>query len=521
MAKNAFAALLAVLIGMGLAQAGSLEGFRGVLRAPDGDPELREHNLVEALGRLRGVPDLGGALLLTEWRDGDLDPRVAEVDRRCRLILANRFQQAVRDVLERGSPSSQSAAVEMVGQIGAAEARNELGLSLAPDLARLAVHGHPSVREATVRALGRIAPEPSVVLPVFRDMMTTGSVPLRRVAAEGVFHWIQVVVQRPAPARPAAPRELVAAAVAFLPVAGLGMQDAEVAIRQTSLATLGNAVAALVPLTTPTETAEIVPLFHVLRNLGPALARILDDSEPTLRLMARQTLEQISRIHSRLPPLAPAIDPWPPFLKTVLPPLARGLGDPDARLRQATLGVLECLDAEASPAAAAIYDALEDTDPLVRRGAVLLVGRIGPTKVPSAVPALIHLLHDGDLAFRLAGAVALERYGPWAEAAVPVLCEMTAETEPLEARVAAMRALAAVGKIGAGVSIPIFVAALADTDASIRLTAVQSLGLLGPTARSTAAALQKLHDDPVPEVQTAADDALRRVSTEEAKKGRE
>ena len=485
---------LMLLTGVGLAQLPAIDPVKELHQAlitPASEPDLRQRNLAEAAGRVRSLPDLGRALMLMEWRDGDLDPQVAGIDRALREALITRFQKAVRDIFERGSPPNQVAAADLVGQVATSGPNIPLGRSLAPDLARLAAQGHPTVREAAVRALGRVVAEPAVALPVLRDMQTTGTTSMRQAVADAVFNRIHVTALRTAPGKGATPKDMVKVSCAYLPLAGVGMQDSELAIRRTCLSALGDAVVAVIPLTyLKVERAEpglkgsavalvplteIMPLLSAIRSQGPALARVLGDPDPTIRLMAGQRIEEIARLHSRLISEGLAADnPLRAMWPVILPPLARGLSDPDYRLRRATLAVLESLGPDAAPAAEAIYDALDDTDRLVRWGAARLVGKIGATTAPTAVPALARLLYDSDLDLRLVAATTLGQYGPVAAPAVTRLGEMAAGPEALTVRLAALRALAAIGKGNAGSIVPILLKALADPDVPIRLLAVQS-----------------------------------------------
>ena len=65
-------------------------------------------------------------------------------------------------------------------------------------------------------------------------------------------------------------------------------------------------------------------------------------------------------------------------------------------------------------------DALRSTDPIVRKKAVEVLGRMGEDAAP-AVPALTALLDDPDLGVRKAAARTLGQIGPDAKDAVPSL----------------------------------------------------------------------------------------------------
>jgi HEAT repeat protein len=73
-----------------------------------------------------------------------------------------------------------------------------------------------------------------------------------------------------------------------------------------------------------------------------------------------------------------------------------------------------------APAVPALMDALRSADPIVRKKAVEVLGRMGEDAAP-AVPALTALLDDPDFGVRKAAARTLGQIGPDAKDAVPAL----------------------------------------------------------------------------------------------------
>jgi HEAT repeat protein len=109
---------------------------------------------------------------------------------------------------------------------------------------------------------------------------------------------------------------------------------------------------------------------------------------------------------------------------------------------------------------------------------------------------------DADPDVIKAAAVTLEALGPYAQDAVPELGHMIANADPAERawdaenRLAAMKALAAIGPEKSVAAIPKLIAALTDQDPRIRRQAAETLGLFGPVARTALPALwQALRDD--------------------------
>jgi hypothetical protein len=122
-----------------------------------------------------------------------------------------------------------------------------------------------------------------------------------------------------------------------------------------------------------------------------------------------------------------------------IPPLVRGISDPDLRLRRnavLALGVLsggwwrfECGPAKVdiAPALPALLIALSDPD--VRGWAAQAVGNIG-ANAAAAVPALIELLKSTDVGTRNSACIALGQIGPSARAALPALRVTVSDTNP-------------------------------------------------------------------------------------------
>jgi HEAT repeat protein len=175
--------------------------------------------------------------------------------------------------------------------------------------------------------------------------------------------------------------------------------------------------------------------------------------------------------------------------------------------RRAALDTLESLGPSAAPAAAALVGALADRDKFVRWAAARTLGRIGPVKGVTAMPALTLLLTDPDLDVRLAATVALEHWGVAAQPAVPDLCRIVRATDP-ELRLAAIRALGAIGGPEGRLILAELTAATADPDTRVRQLAIQTLGQFGPLARDAVPALRWALRDEDAQVQKAAGQAL-------------
>jgi HEAT repeat protein len=187
--------------------------------------------------------------------------------------------------------------------------------------------------------------------------------------------------------------------------------------------------------------------------------------------------------------------------------LAAQLRHGDLAARRSALDTLEALGPDAAPAAAELVAALRDRDKFVRWAAARTLGKFGPAAGEIVALQLAQLLTDGDLDVRLAAAAALERLGPAAQPATADLCRTVGSTDA-ELRLAALRALGTIGDPDVQEAVAQVALALRDSDGRVRMLAAQVLGKFGPAARQTVAALGQALQDPSPDVQKAAGEAL-------------
>jgi HEAT repeat protein len=148
----------------------------------------------------------------------------------------------------------------------------------------------------------------------------------------------------------------------------------------------------------------------------PYIAPVLDDPDPELRENAAWAM---SGVKADLPQAL-----FPAFLR-----LAQAR---NPHVRNVGVVLLGRLKGGARQAAPLVRGEIKDQDRAVRASATLAFGRI---EGPQAVPALMGLLSDGELA--PSAAVALGEIGPPAAAALPALEQMTRQGDEQERREAA------------------------------------------------------------------------------------
>jgi HEAT repeat protein len=539
MQRLSLLALAVCVAGVARAQpADPVDALHQVLRAPARDPAQRGQGLNAAIDSVRSLADLRRAAALPDWRDEDVDPIVATVDRQQRLVLVQRFRQVVREALAPPQPSTTKITVcDMLADLGVTTrgvgTAHSLARDFGPDLAQLLVSSDPAVAWAAARALGKIDADPAVAVPALAILMRVPDAQLRVAAAGGLVDVIKTATDLAFNCHSGSGvgitcAELIELVRTVIPVAAARLGDPAPEVRRRCLEAIGRSAATLNRLVLDPPRAEgaledevcrmqivseheqLLPPVITLRDQGEALARELSDRDPEARALARRIIAVIVELRNRwlrrgqIAGLAD--DPLLDGLQPVIPRLIAGLRDSDSRARQTIIGIFEALGPAAAPAIPALTLALDDSDRFVRWSAARALGKVGaPAAV--AVPALARQLGDSDLDLSLAAAAALERFGPTAEVAVPALTAALREGSA-ELRLAAIRALQTIGPPAALPALADLAAALNNEDARVRLAAAVALGRFGPAAASTSEALRNARSDRNPEVRQAAGAAL-------------
>ncbi len=309
--------------------------------------------------------------------------------------------------------------------------------------------------------------------------------------------------------------------------------------------------------------------YETLTRLAKAFAgqeslvlNALTGSDAPLRLEIVQVLEELADAVRKYqiaidkipaPPGEPAPitkeAPFQKLLQTALPALTRTLSDPDVVIRRTTLNILEWMGQDARPVLYDVAGAVQDKDLFVRWAAIRTLGKLAttaPVQAPLSEAEVARFVQGGitrlqtehDLSLQLAVLVALERVGPRAAAATPVLWG-TADRGDTDYRIADLRTLMSIGPAAiespggavvtaTGVSLPAFARLLADAHPDVRRTAAEAFGrfasalkpeekdsklyrLLSDRNSDVRQALIRLLEDANDEVRRAASEALLQV----------
>lgn len=509
-----------------------VEALKQALRGSGVDQEARLKAL-ETRAKALKVGDLRRALILQDWHDEERS--FAESDRVVRDSIVTRLEKVLRDGLASNDRDRQLAAATSIGEMGFAVrgggARVPLTRNLVPDLVKVMGRGNDSVREAAARALGKINPPPDEATKALAQMLGTGEVGQRQAAADALATMLRAPMQT-AKATATSPGlqptldEIARSAKAVVPVAGRGLNDTNAEVRRNCLEAVQLAAAILReqesvanPLALALAGAEgrktLLDIADQLNEQSKSVADLLKDADPLNRLLAARTLEEIGLARQKLVRrLADGADPLRQGLLDTIGKLEKATTDQDVRVRIAALESLETLGPQAAPAAEAAVVALGDCNRFVRWSAARLLNRMGPVKTKLTVPAIAQLLTDPDLDVRLAAAAALEHYGTAAASAIAKLTSAVTFGDE-EQRLAVTKAILSLGIENSQSAIPALTLGLAHPDARVRRFSAEALGVYGPAAESSAAALRQAMSDPDDGVRKAAADALLAVETKE------
>jgi hypothetical protein len=366
-----------------------VEEFQRVLHmGRDGEKDL------ERLAKAVVLPgDLRRALTIEGLDEKDPDGSL-------RAGFAKRLEESLRQVLQTGDSDRRQAALVMIGDMGTWVRGTTPTKSFARvfehDLLALVAAKDEPLCAAAARALVRIHPDPQAAAKALAGLLTAREVAERRAAAEALGQLVQAArtaaMQSSSRTEEVSPEQAIHTAVQVAPAAGGGLSDAEADVRRLCLEAIRQAALTLqilapypemfsgrggpgAPGVARDKPVRLMLLAKSLSEQVPALTRALKDTEVGVCLSANQTLETMAEARLQLRSSAaaeevasgkPAEDPLRAPLRAAVPVLADELFHKDVRIRLASLYVLETLQVDATPAAAALVQALEDGNLFVR-----------------------------------------------------------------------------------------------------------------------------------------------------------
>ena len=185
----------------------------------------------------------------------------------------------------------------------------------------------------------------------------------------------------------------------------------------------------------------------------------------------------------------------PAAVKGHLPDLLKLMEQGDWRMQAAALDALKALGASAGPQALAVLGRTAQAMLESRRGfasAAMLeaIAAIAPEKHNRAVEAVGRRVRDADEHVARNACFALERLGPSAAPAVPMLIEALKSSRSATVRHAAVSVLEAIGP-GAAAAVPALAETLGGNDEDLVIRSAKALRAMGPRASAAVTPLAK------------------------------
>jgi HEAT repeat protein len=535
-----------------------VEELREALRLEDASSpndfmlDFRRTNLDAKIKALKTIGELRRALALEEWKEEPGQGRseaLRLIDEQKRKEVGQKLQQAIRSVVDKGPPNAKLAVANMIAETGpsirALELADRTGFarSLTPEIIKLVQDTDLAVRQEALRALGTINPDPDKAIPVFKSVLQKDTKEANQLRKPG----------QASKRVEASEKDFMRLAIEIVPLARLGLKDADPRARAASLEAMQIASQGLVDLIyepyskqnfppegrllVEAEVRDILatyekvreeldtlkPLGKVFQENAPSLIPALADEHATVRFAAINTLESLawarlkqkrrlesvplpSTARGKVAPLQME-DPLALFLKNGLPAVVGLLKDPEVRIRRITVDFLENLGDTAIPAIPALAESLHDADRFVRWAAARTLASLPPTKTQVALPALARLINDSDLNVRQAAAGALESMGALAAPAIQSLTQALTDGD-VESRTLVMGVLTRLPPEQSRLAVPQLIENLAHNDPRLRKAAAETLAKLGPLAQPAVPSLRRMLGDDEAEVRQAASDAI-------------
>jgi HEAT repeat protein len=368
----------------------------------------------------------------------------------------------------------------------------------------------------------------------------------------------------------------------ILPAVAPGLRDVDPEVRERSLKVIAQATLAVpVPrplgpdnLRDAKEIKKAIddipakldlwrPMFIELKSLGTGLARSLEDPDPRVRAQGLQAVQEIAFLRLRIKnwvnsvPTTQAVEKdarlWRPvrtgsaqvmlasaqvvlpqpkaqrpggfdepnLLETVAPSVkvvARGVNDPNPRVRLAAIEFLDFMEDAAAPAADVLLHALTDKNRFVRWAAARALAKMPSVPTATIVQRVTPLLGDPDLDVRMTAAATLEHFGPAAAAAVPTLAWALTNINDPDGLMSVLNTLRGVRGAAGQPAVPVIAQLLRNPVSRVRRVAAETLGSFGTYARGSEDALRQVLNDDEAEVRLAASDALLAIAPQPPRK---
>jgi HEAT repeat protein len=190
--------------------------------------------------------------------------------------------------------------------------------------------------------------------------------------------------------------------------------------------------------------------------------------------------------------------------------LVIGLDNPDGR--QQAIQILGKIGPDAAEAVPGLLKHVDDPNPAIRADIFITLGHIGPA-AKAATEAATKALQDSEEVVQSSAVYALGSIEPDGAACVDQITKLMESGNPRFATVCAW-ALVRIDPENSGNiqrAIPLLIDATNHEQAFVRVEAATTLGMIGPAAKEAIEPLEKLADDPDPDVREAAAEAIKMI----------
>lgn len=414
----------------------AVEAFRLELRANPGDTAAWEARLRRRAAELVSLKEVREALQLAEWHSATGDNRLKGVETRLRVELMARLVEGYRQTLKSADSRSAAQLLERLDEV--TQGRNasvsilEACAELLPELERQVRQGEPEARQSGLRVIGRIPSKQETVLGVLKELANPDQpAETRYLAAEALESQARLKTRAEDKSKPSY-EPMGSFCQAAGPIIGILAADSQPRVRRLAMTAAGLVASGLntsltEPIITPAGSdpeaylaqspihADQKAMIQAVRVLMGAAGAALRDPDAAVRVQSQKFFDETARARlawKALPGLS-GDDPLREGFKSVLPTLIEALRDPEARVRRATIDVLESMGPEAVSAASAIEGALGDQDAFVRWAAIRSLSTLGSEAAKPALPRMRSLAaNDPDTDVRAAAEAAVRRIAP-------------------------------------------------------------------------------------------------------------
>ena len=497
------------------------------------DPVVRASAMM-ALGKLPKPTDRVHSAVLKGARDTIAEVRTAAIKALAGFVMPDALLLPVlTENLRRNEEAVRLAVIDLLVE------RRALLLRMAPELESLLTAGNDGVARHAAFLLGKIGasavPRLLDALKDKRSRIDSISEALAQVGRPAVgllFEAAQSPDSRVRRGAALAMGQIRPLAPGTLPKLMAGLNDSDPDAREAFLKAIGSfgrrageSVPAVRALLKDPSVGIRIEAIHILYQSASHDDRLLDDLRlmvkdsdarvqreaiDTIRLLGPSGQKALTDVIGKLN--SPNVDVRLAAAELIgshgqsaaeaVPALITLLDDPTPKIRMVAAQTLGQMGKAAQPALARLTSLLDAPQVEVREAAVTTVGGL-EFEAEVVRPTLAKALRDDRTEVRRAAMKAIQRLGPRGAIFIPDIITLAGGKETLRSVERSLRRFDR--KEPDARSLPELLKLLEHKEATVRLLAIRYLGFAGAKARQAIPALERMREDPSPEVRKQAD----------------